>query len=158
MTQDTTIATAFAGYRLPIGTPNLNLYGTLGARYQDLSATVSLSHTFPGRLIFQQPTGFTVTSNGGVGWVDPVVGLAMNYRIDDRWFLEGYGDIGGLGGGSNFTSEGILEVGYNWTKTVSTELGFRALYSDYQQSNNNGGSFRYNTTMYGPVVALSFHF
>ena len=48
----------------------------------------------------------------------------MNYRIDDRWFLEGYGDIGGLGGGSNFTSEGILEVGYNWTKTVSTELGF----------------------------------
>jgi hypothetical protein len=154
--QDQTIGTAFAGYRIPIGSPDMSLYGTLGARYQNLSAKVSLSHQFPG--ILGQPAGFTLVSNQTVDWVDPLIGLAMNYRINEKWFLNAYGDVGGFGVASKLTSQGIIEVGYNWTPSISSELGFRVLYTDYQRNNGNGGSFRYDTTMYGPVTSLSYHF
>jgi hypothetical protein len=34
--------------------------------------------------------------------------------------------------------------------TISTAFGYRALYTDYKNSNARGGSFRYETTIYGP--------
>ena len=39
-----------------------------------------------------------------------------------------------------------------------TALGYRALYTDYKNSNANGGSFRYETTIHGPYATLSVHF
>jgi hypothetical protein len=130
----------------------------LGVRYQNFSATVNLSHTFSRRPYIGAAEGLCCTSSGAVDGVDPVIGFATNYRSNEKWFLEGYGDVGGFWVGSKLTSEGIVEVGYNWTPSVSSELGFRILYNDYQRGNGNGGRFRYDTTMYGPVVALSYHF
>ena len=157
LTQDMTIGTAFAGYRIPIGTPDMNLYGTLGARYTNLGLKVDLTHQFPG-IVAQQPVGFTLTSSKSMDWIDPVIGFAMNYRINEKWFVNAYGDIGGFDVASKITSQGEIAVGYNWTQSISTSLGFRALYDDYQHNNANGGSFRYNTTVYGPVVNLSYNF
>ena len=37
-----TIATAFGGVRIPIGSPNLHLYGTLGARYFNDGVAITL--------------------------------------------------------------------------------------------------------------------
>ena len=39
-------------------------------------------------------------------------------------------------------------VGYNWTPSISSTLGFRALYAYDQQFNNVGGSFRIHETLY----------
>jgi hypothetical protein len=156
-TQDMTVGTAFAGYRIPIGTPDISLYGTAGARYMNLGLKVDLTKQFGG-IVTGQPVGFSLTSSRSLGWVDPVIGFAMNYRINEKWFINAYGDIGGFGVSSKITTQGEIAVGYNWTPSVSTSVGFRALYDDYQHNNDNGGSFRYDATMYGPVVNLSYAF
>ena len=156
-TQDMTIGTAYAGYRIPIGSPDLKLYGTLGFRYQSLTAKVDLSHQFPG-ILTGVPVGFTLSTSKTADWVDPVIGLAMHYRFNEKWFLDGQVDIGGFGVGSKLTSQGFAAAGYNWTQSVSTSLGFKALYTDYQRNNSNSGSFRYKTTLYGPYVALNYNF
>jgi hypothetical protein len=60
--------------RIPIGPPDLSLYGVVGARYVNLS----------DKLTLRTPVfGFSHTSSVTKDWADPVVGLAANYRIDD---------------------------------------------------------------------------
>lgn len=147
LTQDMTIVTAFAGYRIPLASPDVSLYGTVGARYQNLTADVDLTHKNFARSLQQTED-----------WVDPVLGLAMNYRISEKWFFNALGDIGGFGVGSKLTTQGLVAVGYNWTSSLSTSAGYRALYTDYQQSSGAGGSFRWNATLYGPFMALNYNF
>ena len=141
------VGTVFAGYRIPIGSPNLTLYGTLGARIFDLSGSLALAAA---------PLGFPLerSASGNQTWADPVVGVIGRYRIDERWFLNGEADVGGWSGSA--TAQGFASIGYNWSKTVSTSLGYRVLYADY----NNGAStgFRYRATMNGPVIALTLAF
>jgi opacity protein-like surface antigen len=156
--QDQTFATAFAGYRIPIGAPDVSLYGTIGARYQYLGAKVDLSQQFPGYMPGSQPAGFTLVSSQSRNWIDPLVGFVLNYRINEKWFINTYGDIGGFGVASTLTSMGVVELGYNVTSSISTELGYKALYTDYQHGNGSGGSFRYETTMHGPLAGLTYHF
>ena len=143
-----TIATGFAGIRLPIGSPDLHLYATAGARYQRLGATLTLT---------QPALGFSSTNESSVDWVDPIIGLAGQYRINEKWFINGLADFGGFGVGAKIDTQGLLSVGYNWTPSFATTLGFRALYTDYS-SGNGPGSFRYNTTMYGPFAGVSLLF
>jgi hypothetical protein len=147
--QTTMIGTAFAGYRIPIGTPDLALYATAGVRYQHLSAKIQTYRADPR---------FDRASSANVGWVDPVVGLAANYRINDKWYVDALADIGGFGVGSDLTAQGMVSVGYRWTETVSTAIGYRALYTDYKKDNGRDGSFRYDTTLHGPLAMLSFSF
>jgi hypothetical protein len=149
LNQSLVIASAFGGYRIPIGAPNLALYGTVGARYYDISATVTL----------QKPViGFSITNSQSIDWIDPTIGFAANYRFNEKWFLNALGDLGGFSVGSKISAQGLLAVGYNWTPAISTSLGYRALYVDYSRGNANGGSFRYDTTMQGPIVSATYTF
>jgi hypothetical protein len=157
LTQDMAFATAFGGYRIPIGTPDLHLYGTVGARYSYMGININLTHQFANTASLQ-PVGFSLVSSQSISWVDPVVGFAAHYRINDKWFVDAYGDIGGFGVSSKVTSLGEIAVGYNWTQSIATSLGFKYLYDDYQRNNSNNGSFRYNATLYGPVANLSYTF
>ena len=154
-TQNSVLATAFGGYCLPVGVQGLSLYGTAGARYTGLGLDINLSRQglpppFPG--------GFSIDNSQSKQWVDPVIGLAGKYRINDQWFLDGYGDIGGFGLVSKFTTMDTVDVGYNWTKNVFTSAGFKMLYDNYESGNGNGGSFRYNMWTYGPVVNVGVNF
>ena len=142
-TQNQITVQGLAGYRLPINVPNLDLRGTVGFRYQYLHADLNL-----GSVIL--PVGIERT--GDVQWIDPTVGLYAKYDFNDRWFMTLIGDVGGFGVGSNFTWQGFGAVGYNWTKTISTSIGYRAIYEDYQS-----GGFVYNTTQQGAFVGLGIH-
>jgi hypothetical protein len=65
--QDLLIASAIAGYRLPLGNPDLDLSVTAGLRYQRLSVDTTLI-----------PGAFPVTSlenDQTKDWLDPIVGL-----------------------------------------------------------------------------------
>jgi hypothetical protein len=62
-------------------------------------------------------------------------------------------DIGGFGVGSKLTAQGFIAVGYNWTDTVSTAIGYRAIYTNYE---NDG--FVYDTTMHGVFSSVGIHF
>jgi hypothetical protein len=145
--QSQAIVSGIVGYALPIDVPNLQLSATAGVRYNHLKAEldinpVLLPRLFPGS-----------EREGTQNWLDPIVGLSAHYDINQKWFVNALADIGGFGVGSDLTAQGFVAVGYNWTEMVSTSLGYRAIYTDYE---NDG--FVYNTTMHGLFANVALHF
>lgn len=138
------IASALVGYRLPLGGPDLDIYATAGLRYQRLTAEIEAS---PGLI------PVTLSRRGTEQWVDPTVGFSATWRVNERWFANLLGDVGGFGVGSRFTTQGLATIGYRWTDSVSTALGYRAIYTDYR---NNG--FTYRTTQHGVFSSIAYHF
>jgi len=147
------IVTAFGGLRIPIGPPNFELYGTVGARYMYTSTKLTVTGPF-GLLSVNQ----SVTKD----WVDPVAGFAAQYRFDDRWFMNVLGDLGGWS--DSATGQALASVGYNWTQNWSTTLGYRVLYTYEKQDTGfnyllfEPRSFRYQQWLYGPFVGVKFSF
>lgn len=132
------------GYILPINVPNLSLAATAGFRYQNLNGDLAIgTDRFPNLR----------EASGTVQWIDPTVGLSAHYDFNDRWFVNLIGDVGGFGVGSNFTWQAFGALGYNWTKTISTSIGYRAIYEDYES-----GGFVYDTTQQGVFAGLGIHF
>lgn len=142
------VATGAVGYWLPLGIRNLDVAVTGGVRYVNLSTDVTLR---PVRLAKR-------SASGTESWVDPTVGFAAHWAIDEKWFVNAMADVGGFGLGSELSSNGYLGVGYMWTPSVSTALGYRYLYEDYKNDGSNGKSFRYDTTTHGPTLSLAWHF
>ena len=146
------LATAFGGLRIPVGPPNLYLYGTIGARYTYAGTKVALI----------TPLGFGNTQSVDKQWVNPVAGFAAHYVFDDRWFMNVFGDIGGWS--DSATGQALASVGYNWTQNWSTTLGYRVLYT-YEKQNTGFNdllgedrSFRYQQWLYGPFVGVKYSF
>lgn len=149
VTQKLFIASGVAGYRLPVGGPGFDLSATAGFRYQKLTFNTTLSSPL---------VPFSYSGSDVKDWLDPVFGLLLQYRINDKWFVNALADIGGFGVGSKLTSQGFVSVGYNWTAAWSTALGYRALYTDYQSVTGPSSDFRYNTTIHGPFLSVAYHF
>jgi hypothetical protein len=138
------IAQAAVGYTLPLGIQNLQLSATAGLRYNRLKAELELD---PALLPID------VSREAAKNWIDPTVGLFMHYDINERWFINALADVGGFGVGSKITSQAFASVGYMWTKSISTAVGYRVIYTDYDKD-----GFVYDTTMHGPFASLAFHF
>lgn len=144
-----TILTGALGYLLDTGRKDLDVGLTVGARYVRLKGDLGLDpNLLPGSFYGSQTQW----------WVDPTVGLYAHWQVNEKWFVNAIADIGGFGAGSKLSSTGYLGVGYLWTDSFSTALGYRYLYEDYVGSGAKTGTFRYNTTMHGPTVALAWHF
>jgi hypothetical protein len=143
--------TAFGGLRIPIGPPNLELYGTAGARYMYNGTKLALT----------TPLGFSNTQSADKGWVNPVAGFAGHYRFDDRWFMNVLADIGGWS--DSATGQALASVGYNWTQNWSTTLGYRVMYNYEKQDTGTNivgepRSFRFQQWMYGPFAGVKYSF
>ena len=141
------IFTAFGGIRIPVGSPNLQLYGTVGARYFYIHTGLDLS--FP--VVGFEPN-FGLTKN----WVDPVAGLAAHYAINDKYFINFLTDMGGLE--DSATGQVLGSVGYNWTPSFSTTLGYRVLYTYFRDESRPLHDFRYQSWMYGPFAGAKYSF
>ena len=57
-----------------------------------------------------------------------------------------------------WTWQFVGAVGSNWTPSISSTLGFRALSLYNQQYNDYGGSFRIHETLYGPQSTITYTF
>lgn len=141
--QEQILFTALVGHALPLDVQNLQIYGTVGLRYQHYSVDLDIDPAFLS----------TVSRHGSQSWIDPVVGFMLRYDINDRWFIDANADIGGFGVASDFTAQGKLAVGYNWTEMLSSTLGYRALYTKYDQD-----GFSYDATQHGLFTNLVFSF
>ena len=146
------IVTAFGGVRIPVGPPNLELYGTVGARY--FYSGTKLSVTGPLGIISANPS---VTKE----WIDPVAGVTAHYRIDDRWFVNALADLGGWS--DSATGQALASVGYNWTPSIATTLGYRVLYTYEKQDTGVSLDFEprrflYQAWMYGPFAGFKYSF
>ena len=141
------IVTAFGGIRIPVGPPNLQLYGTVGARYFYSRTALDLSFPVSG---FEP--GLAITKN----WVDPVAGVAAHYAINDKYFINFLADMGGLN--DSATGQVLGSVGYNWTRSFSTTLGYRVLYTYFRDDNGPLRDYRYQSWMYGPFAGAKYSF
>lgn len=139
------IASGLVGYRLPFGLPeNVELSATVGFRYQHLKAEVDISPAlFP----------IEISREGTKDWIDPTIGLVLQYQINDKWFLNVIADVGGFGVSSKFTAQGFASLGYMWTPSISSAIGYRAIYTDYED-----GGFVYDVTQHGVFTSIAYHF
>ena len=80
-------------------------------------------------------------------WFDPYVGLRGRYNFNKTYYTAVRGEIGGFGVGMDLMWQVEAVVGINLTRSISTEIGYRALGGNYE--NND---FRFDAEIGRAVV------
>jgi hypothetical protein len=118
--------------------------GVAGLRYWNVETALSVSGGLLG----------TRKRSQREEWVDPLVGVKGLSPIgDSKFFVSGFGLIGGFGAGSDFMWDVNANLGYQWTGAIATTIGYRYLDVDYED-----GGFVYDIAQDGPVLGLSWRF
>lgn len=88
-----------------------------------------------------------------VDFVDPVFAVRANGRIAEGWSVLAYGDIGGLGAGSELTAQLLATVNARIAPRVWISGGYRYLAVDYR-----GDISRADLGIGGPLLGATFAF
>ncbi|THB79662.1 MAG: hypothetical protein D6B25_00780 [Desulfobulbaceae bacterium] len=115
-----------------------------GVRYWSVENTVTLKPgALPGAKASQMKT-----------WVDPIIGVnGLTPLGESRFYVGGSLVIGGFGVSSDFMWDVFVRLGYQWTESLSTIIGYRYLDVDYSD-----GSYQYEIAQHGPILGLSYRF
>jgi len=139
-----TVFSVAAVYRTVKGASPVDVIG--GLRYIKLEVDADINGSF-----FAQTR--TVLGSAEQDWVDPYVGARIRQRINDRWSLTGYGDIGGFGLGSDISWQVSASANYDFSKAVTGQFGYRIFYADYDKS-----GFRYDMKNEGFYLGAGIRF
>lgn len=90
---------------------------------------------------------------GGQWWIDPIVGLRGQINLTRWLFLAAQGDVGGFGAGSQITWNTQATVGFNITRNLFAEVGYRYMYVDYNKNN-----FLYQMNSFGLFSSIGVKF
>ncbi len=90
---------------------------------------------------------------GDQWWIDPIIGLRGQLNITRWLFLAGQGDVGGFGVGSQITWNTQATIGFNFTRNIFAELGYRYMYVDYNKNN-----FLYQMNSFGLFSSIGVKF
>jgi len=124
----------------------LTLEGLVGGRYWNILGSLDLSIPLAG--VF-------VDTSGRKEWVDPFLGVQMRLYLGEKFSFALRGDAGGFDVGSKFTYNVLGLVGYKISRVVTLWLGYRVLGVDYE-SGSGLNKFKYDVTMYGPIIGAEF--
>lgn len=114
--------------------------------YFDVDAYLRLS-------VLQQ----SLSASRDANWVDPLIGVAYELPMGDKWKLKLRGDVGGFGINSDFTWHAWAIANRQVTDRFSWFMGYRAISYDY--SEGSGAQFvRFDTTQHGPGAGISYTF
>jgi hypothetical protein len=86
-------------------------------------------------------------------WFDPYLGLRARYNFNRAFYTAVRGEIGGFGVGADLMWEVEGVIGINLTRSIFTEVGYRALGVDYD---NDGLLF--DAVMHGPQITTGITF
>jgi len=86
-------------------------------------------------------------------WFDPYIGLRGRYNFNKVFYTAVRGEIGGFDVGSDLMWEVEGVIGINLTRSIFTEIGYRALSVDYE---NDGLLF--DTVTHGPQITTGITF
>ena len=86
-------------------------------------------------------------------WFDPYVGLRARYNFSKTYYTAVRGEIGGFGVGADLMWEVETVVGINLTRSIFTEIGYRALGGNFEDNN-----FRFDVVMHGPQITTGITF
>ena len=105
------------------------------------------------QLALRLDKSFNQTLSKNDYWFDPYVGLRARYNFNKTYYTAVRGEIGGFGVGADLMWEVETVVGINLTRSIFTEIGYRALGGNYE---NN--SFRFDAVMHGPQITTGITF
>ena len=137
-----TIATAAGSYRI-IEAAESHLDVLAGARLWSVDS----------RLAFGAGLLPALSVSDDETWVDPVIGVKGQHGLNERFFVKGWGMIGGFGASSDFMWDVFGGLGYQVNDRFSTTLGWRHIGVDYSK-----GSFLFDVDIDGPMIEGSFKF
>jgi hypothetical protein len=86
-------------------------------------------------------------------WFDPYVGLRARYNFNKTYYTAVRGEIGGFGVGADLMWEVEGVIGINLTRSIFTEIGYRALGGNFEENN-----FRFDVVMHGPQITTGITF
>lgn len=87
-------------------------------------------------------------------WVDPLVGIKGRTPLgDSKFYAAGWLATGGFGVGSDSFYDLSANLGYQWTKSIGTTIGYRLFDVDYEE-----GSFVYDMRQEGWALGLTWAF
>jgi hypothetical protein len=78
--------------------------------------------------------------------------------VAEAWFLTARGDVGGLGGGSEFSWNVQEGVGYEVADWFSLVVQYKALGVDFENGEDGVDFLSYDATTHGPLIGFVFHF
>lgn len=121
----------------------------------DRNTTADLS-----RLGFEVTRSFAIAHDGGLNWVDPLIGLRLRHQFTPNQELLVRGDVGGFGLQSTFAWQALAGYSYQWQLkgyALAGVVGYRALSTSY--STGSGLDTRgLDILMHGPIVGASLRF
>jgi hypothetical protein len=86
-------------------------------------------------------------------WFDPYVGLRARYNFNKTYYTAVRGEIGGFGVGADLMWEVETVVGINLTRSIFTEIGYRALGGNFEEND-----FKFDVVMHGPQITTGITF
>ena len=124
------------------------------ARRAAVNRIVSASQAkIAGQLAFILYGKLSQTISRQDDWFDPYVGLRSRYNFNKTFYTAVRGEIGGFGVGADvmWEVEGVL--GINLTRSIFTEIGYRALGADFENDN-----FTFDVVTHGPQITTGITF
>jgi hypothetical protein len=134
------ILTPEAGYRI-VGTEESYFDALGGIRFWSVDGELKLASGVLN----------SIDISNRRNWVDGIFALKGKVRLNPKWYLVGYGDIGG--GGSNLTYQLVGAAGVDVGRRYSLVFGYRHLNVNY-----NKDRFLYDVGMGGPIIGFAIKF
>lgn len=115
-----------------------------GVRYWNIDSHLSLS----GGL------GILPPGDHEESWVDPLIGIKGRTTLGDtKFYVAGGAAIGGFGVGSDLFYDLNANLGYQWSESIGTTVGYRLYDLDYEDD-----GFVYDVTQQGWMIGLTWAF
>jgi hypothetical protein len=87
-------------------------------------------------------------------WIDPMLAVKGRTPLgDSRFYVQGGASVGGFGVGSDLFYDLNGAIGYQWTPSIGTAVGYRLFDVDYED-----GGFLYDARQQGWQVGLTWAF
>ncbi|MBX3179942.1 MAG: hypothetical protein KF886_21535 [Candidatus Hydrogenedentes bacterium] len=86
-------------------------------------------------------------------WVEPLVGVRHQMQLAKKWRYDWRLDFGGFGAGSRLTWQFATNLHYDLSNRYAINVGYRHVDIDYRDD-----SRRYDSTLSGPMLGVSFKF
>lgn len=139
------------------------LDGLVGFRYWNNTADLNLNIIASldvTALGIERGRTFSIARNGGLEWIDPVIGLRLRHQFTPSAHLMVRGDVGGFGLASQFAWQAAAVYNYSWQfsgYSLGALLGYRALGVSYVRgsgSDTNG----VDAVLHGPLIGFNIRF
>jgi hypothetical protein len=89
-------------------------------------------------------------------WTDPVIGLRGRFNLSKAFYLTAETDVGGFGIGSDIAVQAYAALGYDITRNIFSEVGYRYYYDDFRDKSAN--DFLYQLALQGAQITIGIKF